>query len=207
MERTLHGRQAGFRTHALVCAASSLLMLLSVYQWELLADLPSEALVVDPTRLGQGIMTGIGFLGAGAIVKERLSVRGLTTAASIWMTAAIGIVIGMGFYAAAAAAVALALVTLSLLRWVEGLTPSESHAQLRVHLDVANVLPERDLRALLRAQGVEGGRASYRMDRSGQAFSYDLRLKTRKDGNFQQLARVLRETPGVQGFSLRPVGD
>src|SRR5512143_2193375 len=101
LERTYHGRPAGFRTHTLVCTASSLLMLLTVYQWELLKGVPLETVRVDPTRMAQGIMTGIGFLGAGVIMKEGLTVRGLTTAASIWVTAAIGILVGIGFWYAA----------------------------------------------------------------------------------------------------------
>ena len=92
LERTFHGRPAGFRTHLLVCVASALLMLVTVYQ----SDWMTSALVdtTDPTRMAQGIMTGIGFLGAGVIFKEGLTVRGLTTAASIWITAAIGILVG-----------------------------------------------------------------------------------------------------------------
>ena len=80
LERAFHGRPAGLRTHALVSTASCLLMLLTAYQWELLADVPVETIRVDPTRMAQGIMTGIGFLGAGVIMKEKLTVRGLTTA-------------------------------------------------------------------------------------------------------------------------------
>ena len=95
-ERSYHGRPAGFRTHALVCTASALLMLVTVYEahW-----VPAAAKVqLDPTRMAQGIMTGIGFLGAGVIVKEGFTVRGLTTAASICTAAAIGILAGIGFY-------------------------------------------------------------------------------------------------------------
>ena len=91
LERSFHGRPAGFRTHALVCVASALLMLVTVYQNEWMTQLALEAIRTDPTRMAQGIMTGIGFLGAGVIFKEGLSIRGLTTAASIWVTAAIGI--------------------------------------------------------------------------------------------------------------------
>ena len=78
-ERSYHGRPAGFRTHTLVCMASSLLMLVTIYQkqWFSLADI--ETVRIDPTRMAQGVMTGIGFLGAGVIMKEGLSVRGLTT--------------------------------------------------------------------------------------------------------------------------------
>jgi putative Mg2+ transporter-C (MgtC) family protein len=90
-ERTFHGRPAGFRTHALVSVASALLMLVTVYQADWMTAAPLDTIRTDPTRMAQGIMTGIGFLGAGVIFKEGLTVRGLTTAASIWVTAAIGI--------------------------------------------------------------------------------------------------------------------
>ena len=98
LERSFHGRPAGFRTHALVCVASALLMLVTVYQNEWMTQVTIDAIRTDPTRMAQGIMTGIGFLGAGVIFKEGLTVRGLTTAASIWMTAAIGILVGIGFW-------------------------------------------------------------------------------------------------------------
>src|SRR3712207_5156748 len=87
LERSHRGRPAGFRTHALVCLASTLLMLVTVYELHWMRKVVSTtSIVLDPTRMAQGIMTGIGFLGAGAIIKEGFSVRGLTTAASIWVT-------------------------------------------------------------------------------------------------------------------------
>src|SRR5512134_3348183 len=97
LERSFHGRPAGFRTHALVCLAASLLMLLTVYQQDWFPDV-GDRVRIDPTRMAQGIMTGIGFLGAGVIFKEGLNVRGLTTAASIWITSAIGVLMGSGLY-------------------------------------------------------------------------------------------------------------
>ena len=100
-ERTFHGRPAGFRTHALVCVASALLMIVTVYQSQWMTFVEHDAIRTDPTRMAQGIMTGIGFLGAGVIFKEGLTVRGLTTAASIWVTSAIGILVGIGFWFAA----------------------------------------------------------------------------------------------------------
>ena len=109
LERSFHGRPAGFRTHTLVCVTSSLLMLVTLYQSEWLPGVPLETVKMDPTRMAQGIMTGIGFLGAGVIYKEGATVRGLTTAASIWLTAAIGILFGIGFYFPALLATAFAL--------------------------------------------------------------------------------------------------
>ena len=98
LERSYHGRPAGFRTHALVCLSSCMLMVMTVYQDTWFAALSLQEANIDPTRMAQGIMTGIGFLGAGVIMREGLTVRGLTTAASIWTTAGIGVLIGVGFY-------------------------------------------------------------------------------------------------------------
>ena len=101
LERSHRGRPAGFRTHALVCLASSSADAGDRVRRPLVSADAAARVVLDPTRMAQGIMTGIGFLGAGAIIKEGFSVRGLTTAASIWITAAIGILTGVGFYFAA----------------------------------------------------------------------------------------------------------
>jgi putative Mg2+ transporter-C (MgtC) family protein len=127
-ERTVHGRPAGFRTHALVCIASALLMIVTVYQNEWMTVIPLDAIRTDPTRMAQGIMTGIGFLGAGVIFKEGLTVRGLTTAASIWITSAIGILIGVGFWFPAILGAAAALTVLSLFRFIESRLPAEFYA-------------------------------------------------------------------------------
>lgn len=90
LERSYHGRPAGFRTHTLVCVASSLLMVVTMYQNRWFVGASLDTVRIDPTRMAQGVMTGIGFLGAGVIMREGLTVRGLTTAASIWITAESG---------------------------------------------------------------------------------------------------------------------
>ena len=127
-ERTFRGRPAGFRTHSLVCIASSLLMIVTVYQNQWMTELAHDAIRTDPTRMAQGIMTGIGFLGAGVIFKEGLTVRGLTTAASIWTTAAIGILVGIGFWFAAVVGTAATLIVLAVFRLIEARLPSEFYA-------------------------------------------------------------------------------
>ena len=98
--------------------------------------LEHDAIRTDPTRMAQGIMTGIGFLGAGVIFKEGLTVRGLTTAASIWVTAAIGILVGIGFWFAAIVGAAAVLLVLAVFRFIEARLPSEfyAHERLAVHL-------------------------------------------------------------------------
>src|SRR6476660_1251561 len=149
LERTFHGRPAGFRTHSLVSVASALLMLVTVYQSDWMTATPLEAIRTDPTRMAQGIMTGIGFLGAGVIFKEGLTVRGLTTAASIWMTAAIGILVGVGFWFPAALGVVLTLGMLSGFRRIELVMPTQYYAHLSVRFPRSMIMKEPELRALI----------------------------------------------------------
>src|SRR6266404_6657303 len=129
-ERTFHGRPAGFRTHSLVCIASAILMIVTVYQNQWMTFVEHDAIRTDPTRMAQGIMTGIGFLGAGVIFREGITVRGLTTAASIWITAALGILIGIGFYFPATVTTALVIFVLSIFRWVESHMRTQNYARL-----------------------------------------------------------------------------
>src|SRR5678810_329344 len=151
-ERSYHGRPAGFRTHALVCMASSLLMLVTVYEahW---VRATADMVRLDPTRMAQGIMTGIGFLGAGVIIKEGLSVRGLTTAASIWITAAIGVLAGIGFYFPLVLAVILTVGVLAFFRWIEARMPQQSYYHFDVRFERAAPITERALRELVEAHG------------------------------------------------------
>src|SRR5262250_1065789 len=153
LERSFHARPAGFRTHALVALTSSLLMLVTLYQDQWLPELPLESVRIDPTRMAQGIMTGIGFLGAGVIFKEGLSIRGLTTAASIWITAAIGILVGIGFYFAAVLGAAATLAVLALFLALERRMPAEIYMYHEVCF-AGDAVPSKDeLRKLIASHG------------------------------------------------------
>ncbi|MBI2170736.1 MAG: MgtC/SapB family protein [Chloroflexi bacterium] len=207
LERTYNGRPAGFRTHTLVATASSLLMLFTTFQFELLKDAPAEALRADPTRMAQGIMTGIGFLGAGVIVREGLNVRGLTTAASIWMTAAIGIIIGVGFYTAAGMAEVLALGALSILRRVESLVPTLYFARLTVRFMVQNHMAEEELRRIITPHGIAVSNLSYSLADAGRMYEYGMTIRSRDTNNFMRLADTLRVKDGLHEFSITPTWE
>ncbi len=114
-EREIHGRVAGLRTHILVCIGACLIMLTSMNIFEIYKGQAQ----VDPARIAAGVITGIGFLGAGTIIRFKASVRGLTTAASLWVAAAIGLAVGSGFYTGAYTTTGLALASLLLLSKVE----------------------------------------------------------------------------------------
>ncbi len=115
LERQMHRRTAGLRTHILVSLGSCLIMLTSLYIFAIYKN----EVPLDPARIAAGVITGIGFLGAGAIIRDREGVKGLTTAASLWVVAGIGLATGCGFYKAALFTTVLALITLFFLRYVE----------------------------------------------------------------------------------------
>jgi len=120
VERERHGRPAGFRTHILLSTGSALLMMLSQYMYDLYPGQDSNSIIrLDPGRIAAMSITGIGFLGAGAIIKSKGHVRGLTTAACLWMVAAVGLAVGCGFYLPAVVATAIAMFSLLGLRFLE----------------------------------------------------------------------------------------
>lgn len=207
MERTFSGRPAGLRTHALVCMASALLMMVTVYQPLWLTTLSPETVRTDPTRMAQGVMTGIGFLGAGVIFKEGLTVRGLTTAASIWMTAAIGTLLGIGFYTPALIASALTLATLSVLRLMEELVPSRHHAEQVLRFRRGAVMPEQKVRELMAQLGFRVLKMGYHLAQDGDIFEYRMVVRTVDKRGFQNLAQELLRYPEVLGFRITLLAD
>lgn len=205
MERALHGREAGFRTHALVCVSSSLLMVLTVYQWNLVPAQFLDTVRADPSRMAQGIMTGIGFLGAGVIIKEGLTVRGLTTAASIWMTASVGLVIGMGLYYPAFLATIMTVVILSFFRWVESRLPVQIYAKFTVRfIRSKHSLDEDALRKLITEHNIIAFESSYKLDNEGKNFEYEMTIRSRNQNDFRRLAQSLMDMGDVYEFKIVP---
>jgi putative Mg2+ transporter-C (MgtC) family protein len=207
LERSFHGRPAGFRTHTLVCVTSSLLMLVTLYQSEWLPGVPLETVKMDPTRMAQGIMTGIGFLGAGVIYKEGATVRGVTTAASIWLTAAIGILFGIGFYFPALLATAFALGILAAFRWLEARMPAQVYAYHHIRFQRNNTMSEKELRDLLAQHGFSIANMAYRVIEDGQVFEYRMVIRTTDPTNTSRLADDLRQLELVREFRIAPTGD
>jgi len=116
LERELHRRTAGLRTHILVSMGSCLIMLTSLYIFDIYKD---KAASLDPARIAAGVITGIGFLCAGTIIRSGEAVRGLTTAASLWIVSGIGLAVGCGFYLAAFISSIFALAVLFFFRYLE----------------------------------------------------------------------------------------
>jgi putative Mg2+ transporter-C (MgtC) family protein len=120
LERELDEKSAGLRTHILVCVGSALFTLVSAYGFRDFLVNGGSVVRTDPARIAAQIVTGIGFLGAGVIFRQGFTVRGLTTAASLWLVAAVGMAAGAGYWSAAVIGTVVALVSLRPLEWIKG---------------------------------------------------------------------------------------
>jgi len=152
--------------------------------------------------MAQGIMTGIGFLGAGVIMKERFAVRGLTTAASIWITASIGIIIGMGFYFAAILASVLTLGVLGLFRVLESHMPVFHYGRLMIRTRSGERISEQSLLELIKGHDIRGGSISYHQANESNTAQYQLSIHTRDISNFSRLAESLGAMKDIGEFSI-----
>src|SRR3989338_6084767 len=113
-ERELHGKVAGFRTHSLVSLGSALIMIVSIHIFTLYQGI----VPIDPGRIAAQVVTGIGFLGAGTIIRSKTGVRGLTTAAGLWTASGIGLACGLGYFRAAFVGTIIALFVLVAFAWI-----------------------------------------------------------------------------------------
>lgn len=149
LERSRRGRQAGFRTYSLVCLASAAVV-------AILPVGPAGDPMGDPaSRVIQGLLTGVGFLGAGLIIKDGLSVKGLTTAASVWVTSALGVIIGYGMVGPALALALMALLILAFFRNVEMLIARDRYAQVSIRFFKGEEMSEEETKALLASMGLK----------------------------------------------------
>jgi putative Mg2+ transporter-C (MgtC) family protein len=207
LERSYHGRPAGFRTHTLVCVASSLLMLVTMYQSRWFTGALPDTVRVDPTRMAQGVMTGIGFLGAGVILREGLTVRGLTTAGSIWITAAIGILAGIGFYSAVVMGSVITLGVLTVFRKAEAWMPSQIYANNTIIFERRDCLSEAEIRELHEKNGFSVANISYRLMEKGGRLEYRMTVRTMDRGNIEKLSKTLLGLTSVVEFNISMAGD
>ncbi|WP_295191788.1 MgtC/SapB family protein [uncultured Brevundimonas sp.] len=206
-EREWRGRAAGLRTHILVSLASALLMLAAMSQadWAFRA-LPDENIVTDPTRMAHGVLTGIGFLCAGVIFRTGFSIHGLTTAASLWITSAIGILFGAGLYALGAAATVVTALILIGLKLINGRLPARTVVDAEVCWERREVSPEPAIEAALKA--IDAGARHDRFELiDGQTIRRTWRLKAAEESQLKRLAEQLCAIPGVVAYSLDPRDD
>jgi len=207
LERTYHGRAAGVRTYGLVCFAAAVLVAVTGYPSADSLPAAQANLRADVSRVVQGIMTGVGFVGAGVIVKEGFTVRGLTTAAAIWVTSAIGVLIGEGHYLTTVAATATTFGLLSVARRLEERMPSQSYAHCQICFPRNDTLDERRVRELVQRHGFHLTEISYKLSAERDQFEYRMVLWSADPHASAHLANELRALPAVVDFRLSPSRD
>lgn len=204
-ERSYHGRAAGMRTYGLVCMAAAALTVLAGYPSYWFGGHVNTSLAGDPTRVIQGIVTGIGFLCAGVIMREGLNISGLTTAASIWTCAAIGVLVGVGFYASAMLLTLLSAVCMMWVSKLESWLPSRPAVAVTLGFQ-HNVVPqEHALRSLVNAHGYEVAAGSFAIrSNEGRLEWHFVAIAFSKDSGsaMNELASGLCALPGVENFAL-----
>jgi putative Mg2+ transporter-C (MgtC) family protein len=170
-ERYYRGRAAGMRTYGFVCMASCALTAMLGYQrlWFGGSEVFND---VDPTRVIQGVVTGIGFLGAGVIMRDGMSISGLTTAASIWALAAVGILVGVGFYDAA---ILISVVLFAFMMWLskfEHMLPARHALFVTLHFKKSFVPREQVVRAIFDGQGYDIAANSFSVGTRGESHEW-----------------------------------
>ena len=205
VERTYHGHPAGFRTHILVCLTSCLLMLAAMHQstWSF-AALPGQTVVIDPTRMAHGLLTGIGFLCAGVIFREGFSVHGLTTAASLWVTSAIGVLFGVGMLDLALLGSAVTVGVLAVLRLIDAKLPHVGVMDVTLRWKRDQAPSGQAVRDLLRDKGVRVVRLGHVMSHDGAIHEHHLKVKGAMPIDVDGLVTHLGEESGLAGFSILP---
>ncbi len=202
-EREGHGRAAGLRTHLMLCVGCALTMLLSLHLPAMFADMTAESTVVrvDPARLASSVLAGLGFLGAGAILAVGRRVWGLTTAASIWVTAAIGLAVGAGFIVPAVCAhVLIMFALLAVARLEKRIVAKDRYIRLRVRYDevdshaatISQIMADHNITVL-----------ECLVDRRGAAVIYNLQLRYALPVDFERVAADLADAPGHAPASIR----
>jgi putative Mg2+ transporter-C (MgtC) family protein len=203
LERELRDREAGLRTHLLVSVGAALFTMVSAYAWTDWQFSQREGLVFDPTRIAAQVVTGIGFLGAGAIIRQGLSVKGLTTAATLWVVAAIGMAAGVGYYEAAFVTTALVLVSLWPLRILAyrlsaGTRPEEAHLAVDLPAGASAV-------SVLEAAEKAGAEVtSLEFEEEGDRRRIDLRVRLGRGRSQAELIDALTQVEAVRGARWNP---
>lgn len=210
-ERSYHGRAAGMRTYGLVCVASCAVTVLSGFPGSWFggaAMLQSAGVAVpmpDPTRVIQGIVTGVGFLGAGVIMKEGLNISGLTTAASIWAASVIGILVGVGFYGAAILLTLLSAGCMMYVSRLESWLPSRHAIAVNLHFQPGFMPNEADVQKKFAELGYEVANGSYAIGCQDNVQEWRfVAVAFRQDGltPLAGMARHLLEIPGIASFNV-----
>jgi putative Mg2+ transporter-C (MgtC) family protein len=198
LEREFSGRPAGLRTHILVCVGATVIVLASTAIPGIFGSDYKDTLRIDPGRLAAGIVTGIGFLGAGAIIRTRDLIRGLTTAACIWFAAALGIVIGEGFYAVAIFSTLVVVLVLRSSEFFEAKIHSPVYRTLTIRIAFPHVEAfEKKCWSLLKDRHIRLQDMDYAYNKGDDVAEIRLYVRTRHGLQSHEVIKDLKDEPGL----------
>lgn len=203
-ERDMHGRSAGLRTHLIVGPASTTFMVVSTHFMYFQGYAVGDLVSVDPSRIAASVVTGIGFLGGGAILRTGLGVQGLTTAAGLWLVASIGLAAGAGMYTLSALATALGVVALTVLRRFE----HKDDAVLRRRISITltdQAPPLSDLLGVLHERGVHASATEYEKHLAERRTRVTLEALV-PAGEREHLLEIFETLPGIERVRIEPLG-
>ena len=204
LERDIHGGAAGLRTHLLVSVGAAVFMILSINVARFgSASHPDFARVTDPGRIAAQIVTGIGFLGAGAIIKEGFSVRGLTTAACLWVAAAIGMTCGAGFYLLAIITTLVSLFSLTILAYFERIYQRNIYKNLTVILPLGEDIGR--LVSFMKKQKANIVLFDFKKDYLKKITTVKVKLRFSHKGDVSMLTRKMVERLENSNLSIQSI--
>lgn len=203
-ERTWNGRAAGMRTYGFVCMASAALTVVVGHPASWYGGHPGAGFGGDPTRVIQGIVTGIGFLGAGVIMKDGFTISGLTTAASIWTVSAIGVLVGIGFHISAMVLTVLSTIGMVLIQRIERLLPSHRELVIRLRFDASTALSDAAIPHLIGRHGYAMIEDTLAIELEGGAMDWHFMVFTRDRtaASSENLALILATVPGIKALTV-----
>lgn len=201
-EREYRASPAGLRTHILVSLSCCLLMISATHQMAWLDDTPADVIRIDPVRMAHGVLTGIGFLCGGVIFREGLTVRGLTTAASLWTTSTLGVLFGIGFYELAIFGAAATLIVLAAVTVTERYAPQRRIVHLKVRYRREAAISTRQFVALLTGHGLRV--ISTHQQATDDFLEHGAIANGYDDACDERLSGLLLADPAILGYEMVP---
>ena len=198
-ERQRHGRAAGVRTHLIVCLASVLIMIVSYEYYQMPLD--SSFIRIDPARIAAGAITGVGFLGAGVIIKSGFTIQGLTTAACLWIVSAIGLSVGSGLYFAALSSFVVTVFALWVLRKIEDRLARLRFKMISITTDAME--QEDEIMHIVRTSGLNISNVDYEMEKERNLYMYNLHVNFKDPEALSRLRKSLSALSFIKHYHIR----
>lgn len=201
-EREMHGQAAGLRTNILICVGACLMMQLSLNMEAIYRELDMNSPIrIDPGRIASYAISGMGFLGAGAIIKGTSMIRGLTTATGLWLVTGVGLSVGCGFYVPASLTTLVAMLVLYGLRSFKPLFLKDIFTKVTLTVDEKLFNLEEAEKVVSDGKHTVIEFINYRKDLVNQTASYVLRIVSKGDEEWREITDALTKVPGVTGLS------